>query len=120
MEFFRRHIIGRLFAILTGLVFLNLSFVLTELAILEVPSTNSGLYADIAKLVSGVGFEEERDAGGESSEKTIEKEIDVYHQFENKVIINDHLITSKLFHLSSIRGLLDPDSKVATPPPKSV
>jgi hypothetical protein len=74
MSPFRHRFFVRLFALLTGVMFLNMSFFLAEVSALEI--SDKGLIENIAKLVSSSGFEEERD--GESSESdSAAKEVDL-------------------------------------------
>lgn len=74
MNSFRRNILAKIFALLTGAIFLNTSFFMAEISMLKV--SNHELLQNIAKLASNFGLEEERD--GESSEKdTSAKEVDI-------------------------------------------
>ena len=74
MNSFRQHFLAKVFALLTGIVFLNTSFFMAEISLMKV--TSHELLQNIAKLVSNSGLEEERD--GESSEKdTSTKEVDL-------------------------------------------
>lgn len=80
MKFFRKEYTLRLFATLTGVVFLNLSFFLAELNALEFNKKNKALYETIVSALAGV-CEEERDVfGGESGSETesLSKEIDIF------------------------------------------
>ncbi|MFZ2907234.1 MAG: hypothetical protein WAZ98_13615 [Cyclobacteriaceae bacterium] len=63
MDAFRQRSLVRLFAFITGAMFLNMSFFLAEVSALKI--SDRGLIENIAKLVSSSGFEEERD--GESA-----------------------------------------------------
>lgn len=75
MLLFRHKQINRLLALLTGLIFLNMSFFLIELNALEVNKKNWTLYEIFSKAISGIS-EEEKDA--ESSEtESVSKEVDV-------------------------------------------
>ena len=84
MNSFRLNIFAKIFALLTGVIFLNTSFFIAEISLLKV--SNHELLQNIAKLASNFGLEEERD--GESSEKdTSAKEVDliinhvkIYHE----------------------------------------
>lgn len=74
MKSLRQHFLAKVFALLTGMIFLNTSFFMAEISLLKV--SNYELLQNIVKLVSNSGLEEERD--GESSEKdTSAKEIDL-------------------------------------------
>jgi hypothetical protein len=56
--------VSRVLAFIAGLAFLNLSFILVELAALDIKSDNP-----IVKNLTNNGFEEEKEAGGQSSEE---------------------------------------------------
>jgi hypothetical protein len=118
MQIIRGHILSRAIALITGLIFLNLSFILTEMNALELKQSNSTLYEYIAKLLSGSGFEEEKDSTGETSENGSEKEIKVFHQFTDLAAVNGHLIVSQLYQPNSSQNLLPGNSEITTPPPK--
>ena len=83
MNSLRRNFLAKIFALLTGVIFLNTSFFMAELSLLKVH--NHKLLENIVKLVSNSGLEEERD--GDSENDTTGKEVDVlicqvqvYHQ----------------------------------------
>ncbi len=74
MNSFRQNYLSTAFSFITGILFLNMSFFLTEVSLLNI--TDHQIAAHIAKLISTNGFEEERD--GETSEKgTSAKEVDL-------------------------------------------
>ena len=74
MKAFRRHFLAKAFALVTGIIFLNTSFFMVEVSLLEV--NNSNLLQNIVKLISNGGLEEERD--GESSDDSAANEIDLF------------------------------------------
>lgn len=79
MKIFRKEYSLRIFATLTGVVFLNLSFFLAELNALEFNKKNKALYETMVSALAGI-CEEEKDAfGGESGSETesLSKEIDI-------------------------------------------
>jgi hypothetical protein len=117
MKFFRDHFFGRLLGIVTGIVFLNLSFILTEVNFFELKQKNSKLYEIIVKVVSGVGAEEEKDATGEK-EASSEKEVNVFCLNQTLLSTDFYLITSGL-HVTELNlKLLSGNSEIQTPPPK--
>ena len=74
MSSFRKHFLAKVFALLTGVIFLNTSFFLAEISLLKV--TNYELLQNVAKLMSNSGLEEERD--GETPDKdSSAKEVDL-------------------------------------------
>lgn len=58
-------------ALLTGLVFLNLSFVLTEVSALNKVNKNSALFKNLVQLVIGMAEEEDPSAGESHGEKNL-------------------------------------------------
>jgi hypothetical protein len=79
MRFFRKEYSLRIFATLTGLVFLNLSFFLAELNALEFSKNNKALYETLVSALAGISEEEKDVFGGESGSETesLSKEIDI-------------------------------------------
>ena len=74
MNSFRQRYLVKAFALITGTMFLNMSFFLAEVSALNI--TDKGLIENIAKLVSSSGFEEERD-GESSPNDSSGKEVDL-------------------------------------------
>ena len=73
MKTFRRNYLSRAFSLITGVLFLNMSFFLVEVSLLEI--TDHQIIENIARLISTGGFEGERD--GETPEKDSAKEVDL-------------------------------------------
>lgn len=70
----RKHFLAKVFALITGVIFLNTSFFLAEISLLKV--TNYEILQNVAKLISNSGLEEERD--GETTDKDASgKEVDL-------------------------------------------
>lgn len=117
MKLFREHILSRLIASLTGIIFLNLSFILTEINGLELKKSNVQLYDTIVKLVSGIGAEEEKDVAGETESST-EKEVNVFCSDRFELKADYYLIINRL-HLNELNlRLLSGNIEISTPPPK--
>ena len=60
MEILRQHFLSKVFGLLTGLIFLNMSFFLAEVCMLEFQDRQ--MIENICNLVLNGGLEEERDA----------------------------------------------------------
>lgn len=74
MTAFRSHFLAKVFALITGVIFLNTSFFLAEISLLKI--TNYDILQNVAKLISNSGLEEERD--GETTDKDATgKEVDL-------------------------------------------
>ena len=73
MDLIRQHFLTKAFTLVTGLIFLNMSFFLAEVCMLKY---NKSEIAEIAKLILNTGFEEERD-GESSSTDSVGKEVDL-------------------------------------------
>lgn len=76
MKFVRSAHITKVFAILTGIVFLNMSFFLAEVSALKIEK-DKVLFKNICKLVAGSSAEEEQGAfGGYADEDSAAQGID--------------------------------------------
>jgi hypothetical protein len=83
MEILRQHFLSKVFGVVTGLIFLNMSFFLAEVTYLQFDKKE--LMENIAKLILNSGFEEERDcepAGHDSATKGIDlilQQVQIHH-----------------------------------------
>ncbi|MEO5603417.1 MAG: hypothetical protein ABIR06_21030 [Cyclobacteriaceae bacterium] len=89
MNTIREHSLTKAFTLITGVVFLNMSFFLAEVSMLEY---NKKELIEIAKLILNTGFEEERD-GATSGADSMGKEVDLATQ---------HQLSHQVFSLISI------------------
>jgi hypothetical protein len=76
MNIIREHVLAKVFTLITGLIFLNMSFFLAEVALLKFEKKE--LVENIAKLIFNGGFEEERECEGNVDH--IGKEVDLLMQ----------------------------------------
>ena len=60
MKFYRKQTVTRIFSLLTGLIFLNMSFFLAEVCLLDLKDRQ--MIENVCNLVLIAGVEEERDA----------------------------------------------------------
>ena len=116
MTFFRSHRTSRTITLIVGVLFLNLSFLLLEIQAVDLRSKDPSLYESIVRIMS-FGFEEERDAAGESSVE-VETECNFLVQFNNTVEPFSLLIISQLGlpHYSSLWHLVH--LEIVSPPPR--
>jgi hypothetical protein len=117
MNSFRQHYLTRVFSLLTGLVFLNMSFFLAEVSLLSL--TNPEIIENVAKLISSSGFEEERD-GETSGNDSSAKEVDLlFHQiqFHHSALF---LITEKINRILEDHYPHEDYSLIFSPPPDPV
>lgn len=98
MNIFRCHYLSRVTALITGVIFLNMSFFLAEVSMLKYDQRD--LIENIANLIFNSGFEEERD--GESPGPDNVKEIDLLFQQ-----VRIHHTSSYLMSVSTNRTLVD-------------
>ncbi|MBL7857493.1 MAG: hypothetical protein JNM57_07375 [Cyclobacteriaceae bacterium] len=85
-SFFRKKGIEKFLTILTGLVFLNMSFFMAEVSALKL-CKNQQMMENIIKLIAGSASEEETDIfGGSEKDNTADKEVDFSVE---KIIIFD-------------------------------
>ena len=68
MKRFREHFLSKIITMLTTLVFLNMSFFLAEVSMLELEK-DSRFTKIIVLIISGACFEEEREVGGDLTEE---------------------------------------------------
>ena len=116
MNFIRTHIASRIFTIFVGVVFLNMSFFVSEVRMLKL-DLNRDLAQNIAKLVSGAGFEEEREAGEESSANE-GKVVDIFLTLNSSTpLIAGMFIPKNKIHQDG-RSLSPGCVEITTPPPK--
>lgn len=93
MRIFRTRTIRLAFVFVTGLTFLNMSFVIAEIAALR-SAYNKSILENVARMISTSMAEEETDMSGGAEHNHSLKEIDLlddnlYHlQFEGKGIAN--------------------------------
>jgi hypothetical protein len=80
MNSFRQHYLTRAFSLMTGLVFLNMSFFLAEVSMLRL--TNPELIENVAKLISSSGFEEERDGESSGNDSSAKEVAFLIHQIQ--------------------------------------
>ena len=112
MNSIRKHITSRVFAFVTALAFLNMSFFLAEVSFFNLEKGE--LLENIAKLVLNAGFEEERDC--ESSSENTVKETLLIQQ------VHIHNISSFIISIKAISTIIDHyrhanHSLIFSPPP---
>lgn len=73
MHLLRGNYTRRIFILLAGIAFLNLSFILAEISALGLAKK----YKSIVQLVTNSGLEEEKEMGGESGESDSAEEVDI-------------------------------------------
>ncbi len=116
---FRNPKISKPLALLTGIVFLNLSFLLTEMNALELEKKNYPLFESMVKFLSGTGFEEERDVSGETSIE-IETDSNDYIQSYIRVQLVNHSPLSNTTAGSNTTNLLSCFREIFSPPPEQL
>jgi hypothetical protein len=72
----RKHAVSKILAVLMGIAFLNMGFFLSEVRMLDLD--NSPLVENIAKLVSTIGCEEEKDGLESSATDSPSPTVDFY------------------------------------------
>jgi len=98
MKVFRSKYVRKGFSLITGIIFLNMSFFLAEVSALKL-DRNTQLMENISKLLTGCAAEEEKDIfGGSSDEDTFAKEIDLifnYHTYDpgSFILVSDGKIS---------------------------
>src|SRR5690606_11339558 len=77
MTFFRRQQIQRFLTLATGLVFLNLSFFMTELSLLDLEKHDKQMLKRLVTMLARVS-EEEKGSNGSSEPGSFAKEVDLF------------------------------------------
>lgn len=113
MKFYRKQTVTRIFSLVTGLIFLNMSFFLAEVCLLELKDKQ--MIENVRNLVLNAGVEEERDAhsSGDAPLKmfSIAGELSLHHS-------SLFLIASRT-HRDAEENYLHADhSKIFSPPPE--
>jgi hypothetical protein len=116
MNLIRRHIASRILTIFIGAIFLNMSFFLSEVRMLKL-DVDRELAHNIAKLVSGTGLEEEREAGEESSAGE-GKTIDIFLTINASATLIAGIVIPKNKIHADDRSLSTGCVEITTPPPK--
>ena len=118
MKHFRSHFFCRLWSLLMGIVFLNMSFILTELSVVNL-NKNKQVIANIVKLAT-TATEEERDLEdtSESSENLKEVDLTLFKSSFacrgiNSKKHSSHLLPGMGFHAEAALEIL-------SPPPESL
>lgn len=87
MNLLRNNLMRKIMAFIVGSIFLNMSFILAEVAILQIDVKNNTLIQNLAKN----GIEEEKETGGEASgendEKVKETDLSVAQNLQHHGII---------------------------------
>jgi len=103
VKLFRNRLVRRLTTILTGLVFLNMSFLMIELAALDLGKHDKEMFRDLVTMLARVSEEEK---GGQSTapDSNLAKEVDLYMSHHTSVLSAGFtLITTSLFaHLRAV------------------
>ena len=76
--------------LLTGLIFLNMSFFLFEVSALKL-NQDKKMFSNIIKLISSSAAEEEKDAFGGADEDSKVKEVDLIFNYTTHPIHCDYL-----------------------------
>ena len=115
---FRKHITARFLALITGIIFLNMSFFLTEVRFLGLHLTHTKMVENIVKALAGVGFEEEKDSMAETSGGGGEQIADLHIITYPIGSIDLFNVSSKLYGCRHSLAFSTAEPDVLTPPPK--
>ena len=119
MQVFRRHAINRLFALFLGVAFLNMSFFLTEIRMLDL-DLDRALIENIAEMIFNVGMEEERDVFEDVPEECKGKTSVDFYVFSGKSsrVIGFLIHENRKGH-GDANVPLPGSGDILTPPPKA-
>ena len=114
MTALRNHYLSKAFTLLTGMVFLNMSFLLSEVSLLKLSKREQ--IENIAKLIFNGGLEEERD-GETSGTDTEGEEVDLIMQQVQVHYASSVLLSTTLNHTLVDHYLHANHSLTFFPPP---
>lgn len=117
MQIFRNQITTRIFSLFTGVIFLNMSFFLAEVCMLEFKDKQ--MIENICSLVLNGGLEEERDAHSSGSDAPLKM-----YSIQSDHLLLHHtslfLIAAKIHRDCEDHYLHADHSEVFSPPPETV
>jgi len=104
--------------LVTGVIFLNMSFFLAEVSALKLDK-NKQMVENIAKLIAGAASEEEKDIfGGESEDAKWSKEVDLLTEIKNHAHQSSHLSLGQHQWITDSNKPTTGNQKILGPPPK--
>lgn len=115
MNALRNQIVSRIFSLLTGVIFLNMSFFLAEVCMLDLKDKQ--MIENVAQLVLNGGFEEERDAHSGGSDAPLK----VFSLVSEDLLLRHSslfLIASRVHQEFSDHYAPSDHSEKVTPPPE--
>lgn len=115
----RNSIFGRLLALVLGLIFFNLSFLMLEAKLMGLETKNKQLYESMVRFVSNGGCEEEKDTSSESTKDFSESEAKISPYITLSQASNKQLIINDLYLQRSSRLAQSIYLEIHTPPPKN-
>ncbi len=115
----RNSIFGRLLALVLGLIFFNLSFLMLEAKLMGLETKNKQLYESMVRFVSNGGCEEEKDTSSESTKDFSESEAKISPYITLSQASNKQLTINDLYLQRSSRLAQSIYLEIHTPPPKN-
>ena len=117
MTHFREHIFGKILAIITAVMFLNMGFLAAELRLLGIDKDTrfSGI---ISLITSGTCLEEEKESSADSHEEDASKKIDLafhYHAQSH----DEYTLLSRFKCARDITNLSSHTKETLIQPPES-
>jgi hypothetical protein len=103
VKLFRKRLVQQLTTVLTGLLFLNMSFFMIELTALKLAKYDKEMLQDLVTMLARVS-EEEKGSQGPSPDSGLAKEVDLFmHLYTSELSAGYTLTTTNLFaHLLAI------------------
>ena len=115
---FRQPFLVRLFSLLLGILFLNLSIILTEISAFDLEKKNKALYERLVSLIPDTALEEENGTSGESSTELSDDLSPYIHITYKFYLLQNHDIKFSQCCIMSV-NLLNSYLEVFSPPPES-
>lgn len=115
MQLVRSNIVSRLFAIVTGIVFFNMSMILIEVSALKLDKDRA-MVENIAKQIAGCSSEEET---GHSDEDASVKEVDLMTTNLFSILISELTDNNRIKQLESHGSPRYGNYEIFCPPPEA-
>ncbi|HRJ28628.1 MAG TPA: hypothetical protein PLV21_07735 [Cyclobacteriaceae bacterium] len=115
---FRSKLVSRIISITVGVIFLNLSFIMMEVDLLNLSDKNTKLYENLIRFVSGGGCEEE-DFSGDSSKDYSAGESKFNTHVSDGLLNDIELMINGLLVQTQCEKIRTVCLDITTPPPKA-
>lgn len=103
MKIFRNRAVLTLTTLITGVVFLNMSFFLAEVSALKL-TQNKQMVENIAKLIAGAASEEEKDVFGGNGSEDLKGVTEIDLLLDHRFLLCDYTVISQQLTYMAAHG----------------